>query len=146
MEHCFGIYKKYWAKKAHGGPTSQPQGWGHALPPWARSPALPPAWQAPGAHFLLYEGLLLVKKSRGSFRGEVPLSRGGTWGRTNLGLRWSCSPRDTSFREGETPSSSPMILLSGGVQSPSTSSPAPSPLKTLVHLLYSNHKLVLVGC
>ena len=46
--------------------------------------------------------------------------------------------------------SSPMILSSRGGQSPSTSSLAPCPLKTLVHLLYpilyQNHKLVPVGC
>ena len=70
---------------------------------------------------------------------------------TNLGLRRSCSAGETSLREGEIIiMSSPTILSSGRGQSPSTSSPAPSPLKTLVHLLYpilyQNHKLVPVGC
>src|SRR3954462_6460898 len=58
-------------------------------------------------------------------------------GGTNLGLRQSCSAGDTSLREGETIAivitNAPLI---GRGQSPSTYSPAPSPLKTLVHLLY----------
>ena len=61
-------------------------------------------------------------------------------GGINLGLWRSCSSGRGK--------SSPTILSSRGVQSPSTSSPAPSPLKTLVHLLYpilyQNHKLVPV--
>ena len=39
----------------------------------------------------------LEKKSEGSFRDEAPPSRG----RTNLGLRRSCSARETSLQEGE---------------------------------------------
>ena len=58
-------------------------------------------------------------------------------GGTNLGLRQSYSAGDTSLREGEiitvVITNAPLI---GRGQSPSTSSPAPSPLKTLVHLLY----------
>ena len=56
---------------------------------------------------------------------------------TNLGLWRSCSAGETSLREGEiitiVITNTPLI---GRGQSPSTSSPAPSPLKTLVHLLY----------
>ena len=58
---------------------------------------------------------------------------------------------DSPLREGEIITN--VItndLSSRGGQSPSTSSPAPSPLKTLVHLLYpilyQNHELVPVGC
>ena len=58
-------------------------------------------------------------------------------GGTNLGLRQSCSAGDTSLREGEiitiVITNAPLI---GRGQSPSTSSPAPSHLQTLVHLLY----------
>ena len=58
-------------------------------------------------------------------------------GGTNLGLWRSCSAGETSLREGEIIT---IIItnarLIGRGQSPSTSSPAPSPLKTLVHLLY----------
>src|SRR3954466_8191868 len=58
-------------------------------------------------------------------------------GGTNLGLRQICSAGDTSLREGEiiaiVITNSPLIGIG---QSPSTSSLAPSPLKTLVHILY----------
>ena len=58
-------------------------------------------------------------------------------GGTNLGLWRSCSAEETSLPEGEiiaiVITNSPLI---GRGQSPSTSSSAPSPLKTLVHLLY----------
>ena len=58
-------------------------------------------------------------------------------GGTNLGLRQSCSAGDTSLQEGEiiaiVITNAPLIRRG---QSPSISSPAPSPLKTLVHLLY----------
>src|SRR3954470_21234951 len=58
-------------------------------------------------------------------------------GGTNLGLRRSCFAGDTSLREGEIIAiiitNAPLI---GRGQSPSTSSPAPSHLQTLVHLLY----------
>src|SRR5512141_2895499 len=58
-------------------------------------------------------------------------------GGTNLELRQSCSAGDTSLREGEmitiVITNAPLI---GRGQSPSTSSPAPSHLQTLVHLLY----------
>ena len=58
-------------------------------------------------------------------------------GGTNLGLWRSCSVGETSLREGEIIAiiitNAPLI---GRGQSPSTSSPAPPPLKILVHLLY----------
>src|SRR5512140_2084843 len=58
-------------------------------------------------------------------------------GGSNLELRQSCSVGDTSLREGEiitiVITNAPLI---GRGQSPSTYSPAPSHLQTLVHLLY----------
>ena len=58
-------------------------------------------------------------------------------GGTNLGLWQSCSAGETSLREGEiiamVITNAPLIRRG---QSPSTSSSAPSHLKTLVHLLY----------
>ena len=58
-------------------------------------------------------------------------------GGTNLGLRRSCSAGEISLREGEIITIVITIdLSSGGDQSPSTYSLAPSHLKTLVHLLY----------
>ena len=74
--------------------------------------------------------------------------RGGIWGRSttvsrrNLGrstfaLRRSDSAEGTSLRRGKpSSSSSPTTLPTWGGQSPSTSSPAPSHLQTLIHLLY----------
>ena len=58
-------------------------------------------------------------------------------GRTNLGLQGSYSAGKLPSGRGKSkPSSSPTILSSRGGQSPSTYSPTPSPLQTLVHLLY----------
>ena len=58
-------------------------------------------------------------------------------GETNLGLWQSCYAVETSLPEGEiiaiVITNAPLI---GRGKSPSTSSPAPSHLKTLVHLLY----------
>ena len=58
-------------------------------------------------------------------------------GGTNLGLWQSCSAGETSLPEEEiiaiVITNNPLI---GRGKSPSTSSSAPSPLKTLVHLLY----------
>ena len=57
QEVSFGIYKKYWVKKA-------PEG---AHPPATTVEGAPSAswatWQAPGAHLLLYEGFYPEKKS-----------------------------------------------------------------------------------
>ena len=58
-------------------------------------------------------------------------------GGTNLGPWHNCSAGDTSLREGEiitiVTTNAPLI---GRGKSPSTSSPTPSHLQTLVHLLY----------
>ena len=106
-------------------------------------------WWPSGAHLLLYEVFRprkIISKLLGRDSAAIRWNLGGT----NLGLRRSCSTMETSLWEGEIiTTSSPTILSSGGGQSPSTSSPAPSPFKNLVHLLYpilyQNHKLVPVG-
>ncbi|XBI71777.1 hypothetical protein VPH35_065906 [Triticum aestivum] len=77
------------------------------------------------------------KKIRRNFLGQDSAATRRNLGGTNLELRQSCSARDTSLREGEiitiVITNAPII---GREQSPSTSSPAPSHLQTLVHLLY----------
>ena len=77
------------------------------------------------------------KKIREKLSGRDSAAMRRNLGGTNLGLRQSCSAGDTSLREGEiiiiVITNAPLI---GRGQSPSTSSPAPSHLQTLVHLLY----------
>src|SRR3954470_6274879 len=77
------------------------------------------------------------KKIRGNFSGRNSAATRRNLGGTNLELRQSCFAGDTSLREGEiiaiVITNAPLI---GRGQSPSTSSPAPFHLKTLVHLLY----------
>ena len=66
-----------------------------------------------------------------------PLSRGGTLAQPIYGSGGAVLPGKHRFGRGKSStSSSPSILSSRGGQSPSTYSLAPSPLKTLVHLLY----------
>jgi len=131
------------------GPTPWPGGWG-ASPYRARPCLLGPlvALWCPSSPIW---GLLSWKKSQGRSRDETPPPRGGTLAEPIQGSGKAVPPGTLPFGRGKSsPSSSPMILLSGGGQSPSTSSPAPFPLQTLVHLLYpilyQNHKLVPVGC
>ena len=77
------------------------------------------------------------KKTSSNLSGRDSASTRRNLGGTNLGLWQSCSAGDTSPREGEiitnVITNDPLI---GRGQSPSTSSPAPSHLQTLVHLLY----------
>ena len=77
------------------------------------------------------------KKIRRNLSGRNSAATRRNLGGTNLGLRQSCSARETSLREGEIITiiitNAPLI---GRGQSPSISSPAPSHLQTLVHLLY----------
>ena len=119
-------------ENTRGGPHPGQEG-GGAPTPTGRPPVSWPPWWPSGAHLLLYEGFYPGKKSEASLRDETPPPRGGT----NLGLWQSCSAGDNSLREGEiitiVITNAPLI---GRRQSPSTYSPAPSHLQTLVHLLY----------
>ena len=126
------------------GPTPCSRGWGRAsLPRGPPSGSLTPIFS--------YMKSFDEKKLRSNFSGRDSAATRRNLGGTNLGLRQSCSAGDTSLWEGEiiaiVITNAPLIRRG---QSPSTSSLAPSPLKTLVHLLYpilyQNHKLVPVGC
>ncbi|KAM3254109.1 hypothetical protein ACQJBY_047934 [Aegilops geniculata] len=78
-----------------------------------------------------------AKKIASNLSGRDSAAMRRNRGGTNLELRQSYSVEDTSLREGEiitiVITNAPLI---GRGQSPSTSSPAPSHLQTLVHLLY----------
>ena len=133
-----------------GGQAPGHEGGGRALPPWARPlPRGPPG--GPPVPIFCYMKAFTLEKIISKLTGRNSAATRRNLGGTNLGLRQSCSAGETSLREGEiiaiVITNAPLI---GRGQSPSTSSPAPSPLKTLVHLLYpilyQNHKLVPVGC
>ena len=119
-----------------GDPPGSHKGRGRALPPrHASLPCGPPG--RPPVPVFGYMVCFNLEKIRKKFSGRsVAISRRNL-GRTNLGLWQSCSAGDTSLREGKIIA---IVItnarLIGRGQSPSTYSPAPSPLKTLVHLLY----------
>ena len=79
----------------------------------------------------------LIRDSLNNLSGRDSAATRRNLGGTNLGLRQSCSAGDTSLREGViitiVITNAPLIWRG---QSPSTYSPAPSHLQTLVHLLY----------
>ena len=118
-----------------GGPTPFSRGWGRP-PPRARPlPRGPPGGSS--MTIFSYMKSFIEKKIRSNLSGRDSAATRRNLGGTNLGLRQSCSAGDTSLREREiiaiVITNAPLI---GRGQSPSTSSSAPSPLKTLVHLLY----------
>ena len=91
------------------------------------------------------------KKIEGNLSGRDSAATRRNLGGTNLGLRQSCSARDTSLQEGEiiaiVITNAPLIErgpISINIFTNIISS------QTLVHLLYpilvSNLRLVLVGC
>ena len=136
-DDVFQIYKKYWAQELHQGGHTQPtRVGGHALPP-GRTPCLVgpllALWWPSSAIWSLSSRKKIISNLSGRDSAATRRNLGGT----NLGLRQSCSAGDTSLREGEiiaiVITNAPLI---GRGKSPTTSSSAPSHLKTLVHLLY----------
>ena len=81
-------------RKNQRGATSHPQGWR------VRPPTLWAPWQASGAHLLLY-GVFYPEKIGRKLSGQSAAVSRRNLGRTNLGLRRSCSTGETSLREGE---------------------------------------------
>ena len=112
------------------GPTPCSRGWG------ARPLPRGPPGGSPTSIFS-YMKSFDEKKIRSNLSGQDSAATRRNLGGTNLELRQSCSAGDTSLQEGEiitiVITNAPLI---GRGQSPSTSSPAPSHLQTLVHLLY----------
>ena len=113
------------------GPTPCSRGWGCA-PPLPRGP--PGGSPTP---IFSYMKSFDEKKIGENLLGRDSAATRRNLGGSNLELRQSCSAGDTSLPEGEiitiVITNAPLI---GRGQSPSTSSPAPSHLQTLVHLLY----------
>ena len=93
-------------------------------------------WWPSGDHLPLY-GLFQWEKIISHLLGRNSAAMRQNLGGTNLGLWRSCSAVETPTPEGEIITiiitNAPLIRRG---QSPSTSSSAPSHLKTLVHLLY----------
>ena len=119
-----------------GGPHPAHEGGGRALPPWARPlPRGPPG--GPPMSIFCYIESFDEEKIISHLLGRNSAATRRNLGGTNLGLWRSCSTRETSLREGEiiaiVITNAPLI---GRGQSPSTCSPSPSHLQTLVHLLY----------
>ena len=110
------------------GPTPCSRG----CPPWARP--LPGGSPTPIFSYMKSSD---EKKIRENLSGQDSAATRRNLGGTNLELRQSCSTGDTSLPKGEIITIViPNAPLIGRGQSPSTSSPAPSHLQTLVHLLY----------
>ena len=117
------------------GPTPCSRGWG-ARPPWGRPlPRGPPGGSS--MPIFSYMKSFDEKKIEGNLSGRDSAATRRNLGGSNLELRQSCFAGDTSLLEGEiitiVITNAPLI---GRGQSPSTSSLAPSHLKTLVYLLY----------
>ena len=110
---------------------------GGAPTPTGRAPLSPWPPGGPPVPIFCYMKSFVRRKIISKLSGRDSAATRRNLGGTNLGLRQSCSVEDTSLREGEiitiVITNAPLI---GRGQSPSTSSPAPSHLQTLVHLLY----------
>ena len=128
-EVIFGINNKYWAKKVpEGGHPPSTRVGARPTPLGVPLPRGPPG--RPPVPIFFYMKSFVEEKIISNLSGRDSAATRRNLGGTNLGLRQSCSARESpSGRRKSSPSSSPTILSSGGGQSPSTSSPAPSPLK-----------------
>ena len=147
MEVSFRIYKKYWAKKAPEGGHPPSTRVGACPTPWA-CPCLMGHLAGPRCQSSTIWCVLTWKNHKEAFRTKhhrLEVELGQNQSRAPVELFY----RANSLPEGEieaiVTTNAPLI---GRGQSPSTSSPAPCPLKTLVHiqLLSRSPGLVLVGC
>ena len=136
MGALFRIHKKYWVQEVPEGATPWPRGWGRALPPGCaplpRGPLV--ALRCPSSAIW---SLSLRKKIISKLSGRDSAATRQNLGRTNLGLRRSCSAGETSLREGEiiaiVITNDPLIgrgSISINIFTSTISS------QTLVHLLY----------
>ena len=100
-ENYFGIYKKYWAKEIPEGTHQEVTSQGGATYPPGRAPvACGPPGRAPVPIFCYMMCFDLEKIIRKLSGWSAAVSRRNL-GRTNLGLRRSCSAGETSLPEGE---------------------------------------------
>ena len=130
-DDVFQIYKKNIEHKNFTrGATPCPRGWGRA--PLPRGPP-----GGPPVSIFCYIISFPLEKIVGKLTGRNSATMRWNLGGINLGLWRSCSAGETSLWEGEiiviVITNAPLI---GRGQSPSTCSPAPFHLQTLVHLLY----------
>ena len=106
-------------------------------PPYRVRPPISWApWWASGVHLLLYHHFYPGKNRGQAYGTKLRRHEAEPW-RNQSRAPAELFSGETSLREGEiitiVTTNAPLI---GRGQSPSTSSPAPSPLKTLIHLLY----------
>ena len=115
-----------------GGPPTSHKGGGFALPPWACPlPCGPPG--RPSMPIFCYMVSFALEKIIRKLSGRSATVSRRNLGRTNLGLRWSCSAGETSLREGEIITIDRLIgrgSISINIFTSTISS------QTLVHLLY----------
>ena len=136
MEYLIINNQKSSPKMKPRGPTPCPRRWG-APSPLGRAPLPRGPPGGPTMPIFCYMESFDEEKIISHLSGRDSAATRRNLGGTNLGLWRSCSAGETSLRKGEiiaiVITNAPLI---GRGQSPSTSSPAPSPLKTLVHLFY----------
>ena len=138
-------------RKHQRGPTSWQGGWG-ACPPILGAPPVSWApWWPSDAHLLLHEGFYPGKKIISMLTGRNSAATRRNLGGTNLGLRRSCSAKETSLWEGEIITiviTNDPLIRRGSISINIFTSTISS--QTLVHLLYpilyQNHKSVPMGC
>ena len=110
----FGFNKNYWANKIPKGAHTLARRVG-VPPPYSGRPLFPGPPGGPPVPIFCYLRSFTLKKIISTLTRRNSIATRRNLGRTNLGLRWSCSVGETSLREGESsPSSSPTILSSGG--------------------------------
>ena len=133
----FGFYKKYWAKEVSEGSNQGPTRLVAATYPPVHGNRACGHPSGPLAPLFCYmKGFVRKKISVELFRGFSAATRRNL-SSTNLELRQDDPTGETSLPKGGIVAivitNTPLV---GGESSPSTSSSAPSPLQTLVHLLY----------
>src|SRR3990170_7732799 len=123
-------------RKYQRGATCHPQGWRARPTPWARPPSLWATCRPPTPIFC-YMVCFDLEKIRRKLSGRSAAVSRQNLGRTNLGLRRSCSAGETSFQEGEIEAivitNDPLIERGSISINIFTSTIS---LQTLVHLLY----------
>ena len=136
-KHVFGINKNYWLKEIHQGAHTLPRMVGGTPTPTRRAPMSPGPPAGPPVPIFCYMKAFTIKKIIRKLTGRNSAATRRNLGGTNLGLRWSCSARDTSLREGEiitiVITNDPLIgrgSISINILTSTISS------QTLVHLLY----------
>ena len=137
-------------RKHQRGPPASKNGGGRAQPPRrAPWPCWPPG--RPPVPIFCYMVSFTLEKITEKLSGRSAAVSRWNLGRTNLGLRRSCSAGETSLREGEIIAIVIIVDVSSRKgQYPSTSSPAPSPLKpqfiSCIRSWSRNLRLVPVSC